>query len=1099
MKLTKRSGFVTALAILMILVSLFTLSACDEAGGGAGEGKFGAPQNVAYDGSIITWNAVTGATGYKVSVDGGQELTITSNAYAYAKNGGEFNFSVKAVKTSKSGKETVSDATSIVFKPLAKIEDATVSPEGVISWGVIDSATGYEVRVDGGSIEVVNINTFDRLLDGKHSYQIRPTVNTAGNIYFYSQWSTALSITKLATVDGEQIEYVDGSLRWPTVQGAYGYEITIDGQIVSHENAGTKFIFDAGSQNFEVSIKALGNGSNTISGNPSAVKRFVYLSPVTGIKVVEGIVVWDAVQGADGYKVKVNGNVLQKTFAANEREYKDIHAGSECRISIIPVSNDSVYFSSWSDERSLKILARPILQWNADYNPDGIAMNSCFWDAVDGAAGYMVFVKRPNGDTDTVQCTANERAFIEAFTDVGEYVIEVQALAAAGQDNVYDSQRSKAFNVLRLASPSADGANYISSSVNNLAHGFNARFRSVSGAREYQLYRDGTLIMTQSSPVFNVGNIVGVDVIEERSFNYSVKAIGFTDVTDNRVVLDSLTENSNSFKITVLAAPTNLNMNGYNFTYGEVNGARGYYVSTGTSQNGFANNGTEFDLGGVLNAGGYNVTVCAQGNGSDVLPSNYAPAIRVVRLAAPLKITINFQGQDEGHLNISPVEGATSYMVVFNNDEGNAMSVADLGNVSRRISEQGTTVHATATANEWRNDNVYYMSSKSSATFNFIRLATPTFGTAPFTEDQLIWNAPYNVNTNNFAPNYRVSNSQGVVYNGEKTGTAMQIGYLDGGAEYEFSVVALGDGERYVNSEPSKVVKIYKLKSPVLERVENYYTFDAVARAVSYVIKVDGVIKKTFNHEPDKTYTWIPEGVFTKEGTYSVTVEAIGDGGVTTVNSRPYEIKQKALQLNGPEFTYSYDKPAYAKDGNIVVTITPREFANGYIIYIGGTTHVLKREDAVLNSEGKVEFKMCPNSTGIYNIGVAANGGMFDNEGVYRLTSTTTGGNDRYKIQLLPSTNVGNIIYSQDGVISWDSVNGAVKYKVILVVDGITYEVEAKTASYTIDKELIGKKFSEISTLSVTVISVGNGITVGGNGTVVIVNSDSEARKDWIL
>jgi len=1089
MNFTKRGGLVTALAILLVLISLFTLSACDEAGDGEGGGKFGAPQNITYDGSIITWNAVTGATGYKVSVDGGQELTITSNAYAYAKNGGEFNFVVKAVKVSKSGKEKVSDATTVVFKPLAKIEDAAISEDGIITWGVVDSATGYEVRIDGGSIEVVNITSYDKLLDGKHSYQIRPTVSTAGNIYFYSQWSTAITVTKLGSIDGDKIEYVDGSLRWPTVQGAYGYEVTIDGQIVSHSNAGTKFIYDAGNQNFEVSVKALGNGTSTISGNPSALKKFVYLSPVTGVKVVEGIVVWDAVQGADGYKVKVNGNVLQKTFAANEREYKDIHAGSECRISVIPVSNDTVYFSSWSDERSLKILARPILQWNDDYNPDGIAMKSCFWDAVDGAAGYMVFIKKPNGDTDTVQCTENERAFNEAFVDSGEYIIEVQALAAAGQDNVYDSQRSKAFNVLRLASPAAESTNYISSNPTSLAHGFNARFRTVSGARGYQLYRDGTLIMTQSSPVFNVGNIVDSAVVEERSFNYSVKAVGFANVTDNRVVLDSRSEDSNSFKITVLAAPQNLNMSGYKFTYGSVNGARGYYISTGTAQNGHTNSGTEFDLGKILNAGGYNITVCAQGNGSDVLPSNYAPAIRVVRLAAPSKITIGFQGQEEGRLKISDVVGATSYMVVFDNNEAGAVSLDTLDNVSNRISIHGTTVHATATANEWREDNVYYMTSKSSETFNFVKLEAPTFGTAPFTNTQIIWNSPANINTNTFAPDYRVTNAQGVAYNGEKSGNAMMIDYLAGGQEYAFRVIAIGDGERYVNSDPSTTVTIYKLASPKLTVSGNAYTFDAVARAVSYVIKVDGVQKATFNHETDKTYTWVPDGVFEKEGEYKVTVEAISDGGRTTVDSAPYEIKQKTLQLSAPEFTFKYDKAHYTKDGNIVVTIKHDSLANGYKITIGGTTKVLKYEDMVVVN-GEVEFKLCPNSTGEYMIGVSSRGGRFDENGVYRLESPLTGYNPRYKLTLLPSTNVGSIILEQDGVITWDAVDGAVGYKVYLIVDGEVIDtITVKTASITLGSDNIGKKFSEVSSLTVTVVSMGNGNTV--------IDSNEEATASW--
>ena len=232
MNFTKRHGFASVLALILILASLFALASCDETGMGGGDGgKFGAPQNVTYDGAVITWNAVNGATGYKVSVDGGQELTITSNAYAYSKAGSEFSFVVKAVKVNSKGKETISDATTVQFKPLAKIEDVSISADGVISWGVIDSATGYEVRVDGATTEVVHVTSYDKLLEGKHSYQVRPTVSAAGDIYFYSQWSTAITANKLGTISGDKIEYVDGTLRWPTVQGAHSYEVSVNGQV----------------------------------------------------------------------------------------------------------------------------------------------------------------------------------------------------------------------------------------------------------------------------------------------------------------------------------------------------------------------------------------------------------------------------------------------------------------------------------------------------------------------------------------------------------------------------------------------------------------------------------------------------------------------------------------------------------------------------------------------------------------------------------------------------------------------------------------------------------------------------------------------------
>ena len=1055
MKITKFLRLLLVLTVLSLGVLAFT--ACE------GGTKLTAPTNIKYDGTTITWNVVEGATGYTVKINDGNEYTVNSPSFAYDASNANFSVVIKATSNKKS--VAASDATTINFLPLEKISEVRFDEFGVASWDVVDTATAYAIRIDGKEVKTVTETTYSEIPAGAHSFQVRPVVE--GNPSYYSSWSNSRNINILGTVAKDDITYNNGVISWKYVSGAQGYEVRVNGNVIAEKNTGTSVLYDAQNVGFEVNIRAIGNGTTTYTGAMSEAKAFIFLDTVTNIVVEDGILKWEAIGGADGYKIKLNG--VESSEKLTKNEYAKLTANVSTDIQIRPYSNDTSYFSDWSQVKSVFILPAPVLQWNQDYALDGEPNNNAYWDGVSGANGYTVRLTKPDGTVITSEYGTTERSFNEAYLAVGIYKVEVKSNAPTDSTTVYGSVYSAPITVIRLASPKAETQDrFIVSDAASLAKGFTVTFKKVEGASQYELIRDNASFKLTTTNQFIVGDVVANNVTAEQNFNFAIKAKGSVQKMNGQIVatLDSLTQEALTFQIKVLPTPTNAVMSGFKFTYDTIVGAEGYVIDVGGSS--FTSNNGEYDLS-MLEAGSFDVKVCAKGNGTNILASNYTAAVKVQRLAPPTNIKIGVTDGAEGVLSFDKIMYATGYYIVFN-DDGNAIPVGEMMNINDYITEiPGTDIHMIASANYYNNDNtVYYMTSKSSTTFRCIKLSAPGFGDKAFSDAQFFWNAPANTNTSIYTPTYIVYNANGVAYNGEKNGTSMNISYLEGGKDYTFQVKAVGNGVNYINSVLSEIVTIHKLATPVVTRENGKYVWNAVPRATGYVVYIDGVIKAEFTHEAGKKYEFTPD--FDEIGKYKVEVQAIGDEGYTTINSDRCTIVQETKQLTTPDFSVSYSEASYSKTGKIVVTITDEPlYAKGYSYTIGGATH----------TSTETTYSIVPNSVGNFTVRVFALGGNFDEEGFYYIASQS----ESKSITLLGAPNPDDFIPSEDGILSWTGVNGANGYVLILTINGVEQKpIEVSGTSYTLPN------YSEIKTLKVE-------IAAKGYGNKIITSAFSE--REW--
>ena len=1017
--------------VLIVVLALTVFVACDKINNEIdrlnNKDPLPTPTGITYDGKVLSWDAIEKADHYLVTItDGGSsvERPISGTQFSYVPRNTDFSVSIKAT----SSLYPESQAAVKSFSGLDKATNLAYDEDAVLTWDPVAGATAYLVSVNNGDETTVYFPNFevDTTTAGSVAVRVRPIVE--GDDSFYSLWADAPKITVLEAP--KNIRYEDGRISWRGVERALGYQVSIDGYVVAEQLNGTSLDYDSQSHDFLVRITALGNKTTIFP--QSASQEFIYLETVTEMVMDSGVLSWEPIEKATGYNIKVNGSVV-------ERNRKDanftLSAGTDYTISVMPVLDNGQYFSRWSADRSYYILRAPTIRWNASLQPDGEATNNVVWDAVSEAAGYTARIVKPSGDVEERSYGELERAFAEAYLEVGRYKVAVRANAPTGQSAKYDSVFSNEISVERLAPPSALGSNFITSNPTSLTEGFTVTYNTVAGASQYQIYRDGNKLEGYSSRnnQIHVAGLVDNSVIEPQTLNFTVKSIGSVNNGKNiEVKLDSLTSSDLSFVIYVLGQPTGRTMNGYYLEWDNVSDANGYGVSVSGKANVLTTTESFYDLKG-LESGHYDVSVCAKGNGSNTLASNYTAPIEINRLYAPTNVRISIDEASEGSLLWDTVNYATGYQVILDNDD-TPVPVGEIGNMNQVVRTTGTQVCMISVANYYNDQGtVYYMTSPYSRTVTFVKLNTPTFPSPSFSNTELLWNAPNNINAAEYTPTYEVYLGTATM-NGEKNGTSMSLSTLEGGRDYRFRVKAIGDGTHYVNSDKSDEVSIYKLGTPDVRIEDDQYVWDGVVSASGYSVYVDGEVQSNLIHQSGNTYSFAY--AFKELKTYQVKVYAIGDQGYSTIDSKAYTIEQEVRQLSTPEFSYRYIDgdtgeaiTAYSVKGEVEVTITTSSTnAKGYCYVVGGSSH----------NSAEETFSINPNTSGSISVRVYALGGGFDQDGVYYVDSQSAG-NSSTVLTVLRTPNQSSIQYNADGRIWWGNVTDAQGYEYCIAWDGEEY------------------------------------------------------------
>jgi len=151
----------------------------------------------------------------------------------------------------------------------------------------------------------------------------------------------------------------------------------------------------------------------------------------------------------------------------------------------------------------------------------------------------------------------------------------------------------------------------------------------------------------------------------------------------------------------------------------------------------------------------------------------------------------------ESVISYKEVPPASGYTIYFNNDDTH-MPADSIENINQYISENGTNVYMTSDANFYNDlGTEYFMTSKPSKTYNFIKLAAPNADTMELTRDGVLtWSAI----ANNLGYHVTILKDGVQIVDIDHPSVSFEIEAFELGHTYTVSVYAKGNGTTRIQS-----------------------------------------------------------------------------------------------------------------------------------------------------------------------------------------------------------------------------------------------------------------------------------------------------------
>ncbi|KGP80885.1 MULTISPECIES: fibronectin type III domain-containing protein [unclassified Paenibacillus] len=464
----------------------------------------------------LKWNAVTGATGYDMEIDG---TVVAVTGVAYTKSGLAANtdhtFRIRSKNAAGVGtwSDLISGTTQLNTPVLKAASEETAIN---LTWAEIADATEYEVEADGVVVATVNepSYTHSSLLAGTaHKYRVRALTDTNT-----SAWTAILTQSTLpASVSGLTISSVTNvaiALKWNAVTGATGYDLEIDGTLVSTTAAAYTKSGLAANTNHTFRIRSknaagVGTWSELINGttqlNTPVLKA---TSEETAINLT-----WAEIADATKYEVEADGAVVA---TVNEPSYKhnSLLAGTAHKYRVRALTDANT--SAWT-----AILTQSTLPASVT----GLTVNSVTnvaialkWNAVTGATGYDLEI---DGTVVAVTGVAYTKSGLAANTD---HTFRIRSKNAAGLGTWSDLiNGTTQLNTPVLKATSEETA-------------INLIWAEIADATKYEVEADGVVVATVNEPSYtHSGLLVGT------AHKYRVRALTNTNTSAWTAILTQST------------------------------------------------------------------------------------------------------------------------------------------------------------------------------------------------------------------------------------------------------------------------------------------------------------------------------------------------------------------------------------------------------------------------------------------------------------------------------------------------------------------------------------------------------------------------------
>ncbi len=296
----------------------------------------------------FSWSAVTGATSYKIYLNGTYMNTIIAPVTTGSLSGlvAGTTYGVQVIATNASGDGALSTSVSMTTLPavptgllFGSATDSSIN----FSWTSVSGATGYKIYSNGAYVSSVAVPTTTATLSGltigtNYSVQIL-AYNGSGDGTLCAPYLMGTSPPPPTGLTFISSTSTSISMSWTAVAGATIYKIYKNGVLSDSSNTTTGSLSGlTGNTTYNVQVQSYSPTAG-VGALSSAVSMSTRVATPTGLTFTSATqttvnMSWAYVTGATGYKVYKNG-VLAGTFASNTASLSGLNMSTSYSIQVL--------------------------------------------------------------------------------------------------------------------------------------------------------------------------------------------------------------------------------------------------------------------------------------------------------------------------------------------------------------------------------------------------------------------------------------------------------------------------------------------------------------------------------------------------------------------------------------------------------------------------------------------------------------------------------------------------------------------------------------------------------------------------------------------
>lgn len=885
------------------------------------------------------------------------------------------------------------------------------------------------------------------------TYQVKVVPISDRNIDANPYSCNAYEFTQLGSIDIGSVEIENNRISWTDLANRDSYLVKINGEVVTDSLLDNFYQVSELSNDVttvEISIQALGNGTDKINGAPVVFTK-TRSQAVNNIRIVDGALTWDDIANSLYYVIITDSEGNSDTIETEDNSYAGLNTITS-GVSITVVRNTPNTFTSVeSDSYNIEKLSTPTANLeikNHSYvavfseNTNTIAYKVNIYDKNDTLIRtHNLYIE---GADQNATVSDGKVEFELPTLAAGEYNLYIQSMPINQTSDNYETNGNKYYLISEFSEANRVVV-YPQVEITNKTGNLVWSLDTTESVDNYVINftNDEYSDITTADTSYNFEEIVSGTYV----LNISATS------TETNVIYAAAVE----FTITKVETPT-LAFENSTITFTAVENANGYnvYNQAGT----LLTSGTDYDITtnatkviitpkNVAFGEVYELSVSAIG-AENIINGDTSNTIKYTRISSVENITFTTDGSDKV-FNWNAVDDATGYQVIITRPDGTQLSKETTNTNTYKIPAMYITGNNKLAEGNYTlsietvgssKDGVYFFNADAT-TQVFTKLTT--ISNMAYSSGIITWSytgsvAPvsYKLSVREMNDDYVWNEVTVATINGDVN--SYDLANLSDYSGYKIYITAIGSDETYTidgeeqlftftytdtNGEEKTTSIFTKLSTPSItyDSLGNMYISEVVGAENYEIYSYDGndytLLTDEYSLDSSNKLT-----LNTNELDYTIVIKTIA----STASGMLDSVYSDAIKINQLAVANSF-----AINTNGAFTWSAVENASGYLIYCdelakeikleGGNTLLIGYEALIEKFEELTGEEISLDTN--YTFSIRAYGAQDVNSEVYYLMQNQL--SDNAYINAVNGVNAETVIIN-NGLISWGKVSNVNSY-----------------------------------------------------------------------